>query len=84
MPRHCEPAQRIGVNRLDLLPQLRQRPAADAAQDIRVHPLAFGAAWPELAFKQPVLSGQPAEQRLGDDDAQPVPSGELTGRKRPV
>src|SRR5687768_2999176 len=84
MPSEGEPAERIGLNRLDLLPQPRQRPATDAAQNVSVHPLAFRAARPELAFNQSFFSGQPAEQRFGDGDAQSISHGELTSRKRPV
>ena len=59
-----EAAERVGVDRLDLLPQPRQRAAAQAAQDVGVDPLALGAARPELAFDQPSRLGQPQQQRL--------------------
>ena len=55
MPCHDdgEAPERVGVDRLDLLPQPGERPPAEAAQDVGVDPFALGAARPELAFDQP-------------------------------
>ena len=56
-----------------------QRPPPDAAQDVGVHPLAFGAAGTELPLDQPLFAGQASQQRLGDGDSEAVPDGKLAG-----
>ena len=59
---------------------LRERAAAQAAQDVGVDPLALGAARPELAFDQPARFGQPRQQRFGDRDAEAVARRQLARR----
>ncbi len=71
------PASRAGtapsagrVDRLDLAPQARQRATAEQAQDLRVAPLALGAARPELAAQERARREQPLERVLDDADRQ--------------
>ena len=51
VPGRQEARQRDRLDRLDLAPQPRQRPAPERAQHLRVAPLALGAARPELAAR---------------------------------
>ena len=80
VPRQQEPPERVGLDRLDLLPQPRERAAAQAAQDVGVDPFAIGAARTELALDEAARLGQPRQQRFGDGDAKPVSLREHRGR----
>ena len=66
VPRRQEPRQRDRVDRLDLAPQLRQRPPAKQPQHVRIAPLAFRAAGPELAAEQRARRHQPLQGVLDD------------------
>ena len=80
VPRDDEAAERVGVDRFDFLAQPGERPAAQAAQDVGVDPLALGAAGPELALDEPPGLAQPQQQRLGDRGAEAVARGQLARR----
>ena len=84
MPRHHEAPQRVGVDGLDLVPQLRERAAAQAAEHVGLDPLALGAAGPELALDEPSGLGEPLQQRPDHRDAEPVAGSQLRRRERAV
>ena len=55
VPRGEEATERSLLGRLDLATKRRERRAPDAAQDIRVAPLALGAPGPQLAADEPLV-----------------------------
>ena len=72
LPRHHETAERIGLDRLDLLAQFCQRAPAQAPEHVRLHPLALGAARPELAFDEAPGFREPLQQRPRHRHTQPI------------
>ena len=79
-----EPRERRRIDRLDLAPQPGQRAAAQQPQDLRVAPLALGAARPELAAQERPGAEQPLERVLDDADRQPPARGRLGRQERAV
>ncbi len=84
VPRRRRSGRARRVDRLDLLAQPRERPPTEAAQDVRIDPLALDAAGPELAFDQLAGLGEPEQQRFGDCRTQAVTRGQLADRERAV
>ena len=84
LPVRDEASEDGGFDRLDLMPELRERPAADRLQHVRVAPLASGSAGPELSFEQSAAVHELLQQRFGGRSSKPVPFGQLLGRERPV
>ena len=64
MPRGQEAAERRLLGRLDLLAERRERRAAEPAEDVRVAPLALGAAGPQLAADELLLPLERAQLGL--------------------
>src|SRR5581483_680728 len=71
VPARQEAAERGLLGRLDLAAKRRERRAAEAAQHIRVAPLALDPAGAELAADELVRLLEPAQQNL-DVDAEPL------------
>ena len=65
LPRGQEARERRGVDRLDLVPHRRERPAPQHAQHVRVAPLALDAAGTELAVEHALLGRQSRRARRG-------------------
>ena len=74
VPGDEKPAECLGVNGLDLLPQLCERTPAKAAQYVGVDPFALGPARPELAFDELSRRGQLQDEPGCDADAKPIPA----------
>src|SRR5581483_6238555 len=79
VPAGEEPRERPLLHRLDLLPQRREGRAAQAAQDVRVAPLALAPAGPQLAADEQLLPLELGEERA--DVAAEARAG-LRGRER--
>ena len=84
MPGDEKAAQRIGIDRLDLLPQAGKRSDAEAAQHAGIDPLAPAAAGSELAFHQLPGGGELQHERVRHAHAKAISRGELTRGERPV
>ena len=52
VPARQEAGERGGIDRLDLVAEPRERPTSEQSQDVRVAPLALGAARSELAAQE--------------------------------
>ena len=70
VPVHEEAAERRRLNRLDLLPQPRQRSLPHRAQHLGVAPLAAAAAGTEFAVDHPASGQQPRQRRIDHREAQ--------------
>ena len=66
LPLRQEPGQGVRRDRLDLLAQLGERPAAQRAQDLGVAPLEARAAGPELAVHDAAGRRQPGQRGVDD------------------
>src|SRR5204863_6271738 len=64
VPRREEARERLLLDRLDLPPQRRERRAPQPPQDIRIAPLALGAAGAELAADEQLVALELPQQRL--------------------
>ena len=65
LPRGKEACERGLPGRLHLAAKTSEGGPAQAAQDVRVAPLALGSAGPQLAAHEPVRGLEPHELRLG-------------------
>ena len=70
LPRRQEPPERLGIDRLDLAPEPRERAAAEHPEDLRVAPLALRAARAELAADDRAGRGEPRQRVLDDAERQ--------------
>ena len=84
VPGGKEAAERGLLGGLDLAAQHGERRAADAAQDVRIAPLALGAAGPKLAADELVLELERGELGLDGRDVEPEPVRDLARRERPM
>ena len=80
LPGREEARERGRLDRLDLAPQARQRAAAQAAQHLRVAPLAFGAAGTELPAHERSGGEHPLQRRL-DGGRRQAPAPRRLGRQ---
>ncbi len=84
LPGRQEPGQRHGIDRLDLLAQLRERPPPEQAQDLLIAVLALRAARPELA-REEAARGDQAMERVLDHARREAPApGGLGAEERAV
>ena len=79
LPLRRESAEHLLVDRLDFVPQLRQRSPSKQAEHVRVGPFALDAARPELAFENSSLFGQGEKHSLERRRGDSVPGRELRG-----
>ena len=80
LPVGQEARQGRRIDRFDLASEARQRTPAEEAQDLRVAPLAFRAARPELAPQERARRGQPLEG-VADDAGGQTPATRRLGRQ---
>ena len=81
LPRRRKSAEHLLIDRFDLVPELRERSAAQHAEHAGIGPLAPRAARAELAFDQPSLDRQAREHGFGRRGAEAVPHGEVRRRE---
>ena len=79
-----ETAEHRWLDRLHLVPQPRERSAAQRAQDLGVAPLTAVPARTELALDDAPRPGQAMQGRRHHADAEPEPRGDVGRRERPV
>ena len=72
------------LDRLDLLPERRERRAPQPPQDVGIAPLPLGAARPQLAADEPLLAFQGRQLTSGELRLDAEADGGLRGRERPA
>ena len=84
MPAGKEPCERCRIDWLHLVPESRQGPSPQEAQDVRVAPLTLGPTGPELAAQDGAGGQQPLQAILDDAERQAPTARRLRGQERPV
>jgi hypothetical protein len=84
VPRDGQPAEGVGVDGLDLLPQPRERALPHRAQHAGLAPLLVRAARAERALDDTPRRGEALQRAVDGRAAQPEPLRALVGRERQV
>ena len=84
LPRGEQASEHRGLDRFHLAAQLRERAAADLAEDAGLAPFALRAAGTEIAFEQAAYADQPPQHGFDDGSAETEAAGDVGGGERAV